>query len=413
MLLKHSKDRVAAGRVIRPNGATLALILLGVLPVVSGPTLASAATAQAGYECRPPQTNMASPPPPLEENGSVVTAPASDHLTALCPDGELPYPIPTGGVGYKTSPPRGTEVASGPSSTMTGRVAVRVPQRQPSASVLARAQRAIQARTHSRASSYVCAHHRSDRARVCARAARTKVNSDWYSWATASQEPKTGYAYLVVLTQTNQQPNVYVTGSHSIGQLWDADYRTPNGEPSTAETGWIEAPGQYPDVDTHLFAAMSDCGVYPGGGGYVGLNGISWVQESSTVVPNMGVGVNSVHVYAVEVYDSNMWFDYDGNWYGYIPEGAWGCHFPLGQEIQFGGEVATPELDTCTDMGNGLLGTQTNSATVVESSYSNSGYSGRTTLTTGFMSDPAEYNLGQWVPSKGAYSFHYGGPGWC
>jgi hypothetical protein len=248
---------------------------------------------------------------------------------------------------------------------------------------------------------------------VCARAARSKIDEVWYSWAWASQEPKTGYAYLVVLTQTNQQPNVYVTGSHSIGQLWDEDYRPPNGEPSTAETGWIEAPGQYPDVDTHLFAAMSDCGVYPGGGGYVGLDGISWVQESGTVVPNMGVAVNSVHTYAVEVYDSNMWFDYDGNWYGYIPEGAWGCHFPLGQEIKFGSEVETPELKTCTDMGNGLFGTQAESATVVESSYSNSEHSGRTKLTNGFMSDSEQYNLGQWIPSKYAYSFHYGGPGWC
>lgn len=414
LVIDHHPLSALHSRVVRTTVIKYALILVGLVSVVSAASVASASavTAQAGYECRSPQANMASPPPPLEENGSVVTAPASDHLTALCSGGELPYPIPTGGVGYKTSPPRGTEVAGGLSSTMTGRVAVRAPQRQASASVLAGAQRSIRARTGSLASSYVCVHHRSDRDRGCARAARQKVSDEWYSWAHASQEPKTGYAYLVVLKQTNQQPNVYVTYSHSIGQLWDVDSRTPNGEPSTAETGWIEAPGQYPDVDTHLFAAMSDCGVYPDGG-YVGLSGISWVQESSMVVPNMVLAVNSVHVYAVELYEGNMWFDYDGNWYGYIPGGAWGCRIPLGQDIQFGGEVETPELETCTDMGNGLLGTQAESATVVESSYSNAGYSGRTTLTEGFMSDPLEYNLGQWVPSKGAYSFHYGGPGWC
>ncbi len=259
--------------------------------------------------------------------------------------------------------------------------------------------------------------HRGKKAERClplARLARIPVNSVWYSYAIASQSPSGGAVSLVVLTQTNQQPSVWTAGSHSIGQLWDVDYGTPNGQPSTAETGWIEAPGQYPDVQTHLFAAMSDCGVYPGGGGYVGLNGISWVQVSPSVYPNMVITHDDTsHVYAVEAYRGNMWFDYDGNWYGYIPGGAWGCHFPLGTSVEFGGEVETPEYSTCTDMGNSLFGTQTNSATVVNSSYTSPCYSGLTTLSSAYMSDPSQYNDGQWYPNPGAYSFHYGGPGWC
>ncbi|HWF51693.1 MAG TPA: hypothetical protein VG294_13730 [Solirubrobacteraceae bacterium] len=220
------------------------------------------------------------------------------------------------------------------------------------------------------------------------------------------------------MSQTNQQPNVFTAGSHSVGQLWDADYATPNGLPSTAETGWTEAPGQYPDVQTHLFAAMSDCGVYPGNGGYVGINGISWVQVSPSVYPNMVITHDdTTHVYAVEAYQGSMWFDYDGSWYGYIPGGAWGCHFPFGDLIQFGGEVATPEYQTCTDMGNGLFGTQANSATVTDSNYySVSPYhQGPTSIQAGYMSDQPQYNVGQWAPTPGQQvdAFHYGGPGWC
>jgi neprosin-like protein len=214
--------------------------------------------------------------------------------------------------------------------------------------------------------------------------------------------------------QTNQQPNVYNEQSHSIGQLWDVDYRGYNGLASTSETGWIESPGLYPDVQTHLFDSMSDCGTYPGSG-YVGAGtAIPWTQVQPTPYPNMIITHDDyVHVYAAEFYNGNMWFDYDNVWYGYIPGSAWACHTPDGERMEFGGEVATPEYETCTDMGNGLKGTQANSATVVETQYHRPGYEGRTNLKIRLGTDTTQYNEGQWNPSTNPYGFHYGGPGWC
>ncbi len=132
-----------------------------------------------------------------------------------------------------------------------------------------------------------------------------------------------------------------------------------NGNRSTVETGWIEAPlTPYNDVSPHLFMAMSDCGVYKNGG-YVGISGIPWVQTSSSVYPNQVVTHDDrVHEYAVWRDSSNNWhFYYDGQWVGYIPHSAWTCRFPKNVNLlNFGGEVATPEYETCTDMGNGTSG---------------------------------------------------------
>jgi hypothetical protein len=51
--------------------------------------------------------------------------------------------------------------------------------------------------------------------------------------------------------QGNLQPYVQSGYTHSLGQLWGIDTTPPNGI-STVEEGWIEAPGQYPDIHTHL-----------------------------------------------------------------------------------------------------------------------------------------------------------------
>jgi hypothetical protein len=158
---------------------------------------------------------------------------------------------------------------------------------------------------------------------------------------------------------------------------------------------------------------MSDCNVYPEGG-YVGLSSIPWVQTSTTVFPNMIITHDDrVHLYAIELQNNNWWFYYDGQWVGYIPHSAWTCVFPHPNDVQFGGEVETPELTTCTDMGNGLLGTQANSATIAYTYWVNEYWARPAELEYAIITDPGQYNAGQWVPSKNAYSFHYGGPGWC
>lgn len=222
--------------------------------------------------------------------------------------------------------------------------------------------------------------------------------------------------------QTNQDPAVYFhekSGSHSLGQLWAIN--EANGTDSTVETGWIEAPlTPYPDVAPHLFVAMSDCGVYPGAGGYVGIPGstVPWVQTSTTVYPNMILTHDDrVHEYAVMRDASNNWHVwYDGQWAGYIKHEAWTCRFPKNVNlIQFGGEVATPEseYETCDDMGNGTSGP---SAADHEYTYwINEFYAepGNFSPSKTIQSDP-QYVQGYFHGESGLlWGFRYGGTGWC
>jgi hypothetical protein len=217
--------------------------------------------------------------------------------------------------------------------------------------------------------------------------------------------------------QTNQDPNVYFherPNSHSLGQLWAEN--EANGNVSTVETGWTEAPlTPYNDVSPHLFMAVSDCGVY-NDGGYVGIASIPWVQTSSTVYPNMVVTHDDrVHEYGVWRDSSDNWhFYYDGQWVGYVPHSAWSCRFPLNVNlIAFGGEVATPEYETCTDMGNGTSGSN---AAYHEYTYwvnNNYGEPGNFIENHVLQSDP-QYVQNQWMGGDGyVWGFRYGGTGWC
>jgi hypothetical protein len=210
--------------------------------------------------------------------------------------------------------------------------------------------------------------------------------------------------------QTNEQPYIAASYSHSLGQLWAID---TSGGQSTVELGWTEAPGQYPDVEVHLFVAMEDGGEYREGG-YIGLSSIPWVQTSSTAFPNMIIShTDHIHFYAIKESGGNWWIWYEGQYLGYIPHTAWVHHFPKPHLLEWGGEVATPEEYTCTDMGNGHYGNESVSAAVTYTFWVNSFYAEPSEL-EGFASDFSQYNPQQWYPTKGLpYEFHYGGPGWC
>lgn len=255
-----------------------------------------------------------------------------------------------------------------------------------------------------------------------ASAARQFRGNAWYSWVNPSEY--TGgtilnYAYDI---QTNEQPFVDYgrdgNASHSLGQLWAVDPWAPNNTSSTVELGWSESLGQFGDVQPHLFIAMSDAGVYPGGG-YVGNGIIPWVQSSSSAYPNMAVAHSGGwHSYAVWNYQyaGNWWVYYDGQWLGYIPPGAWHTHFPAYMDyFQAGGEVATGTQYTCTDMGNGQYGTSGSAAQVGQAGvgWGNPQSTAVANLTNS-VSDPNAYNSGNWSgPNNTGYSFRYGGNGWC
>jgi hypothetical protein len=245
---------------------------------------------------------------------------------------------------------------------------------------------------------------------------RSSIGGYYYSWSVGSQNVSGQSATDLYAQQSNERP-YYSTApgssssGHSLGQIWAIDSSDPRGL-STIEEGWSVSPGQFGDTNPHLFIYHFDAGV---GMGYAPAGG--WVQVSNTVYPNMRLSYHDrQHSYYVQAYAANWWVSYDGIWVGYYPASAFPRHFPAFlTRIDAGGEVATLEQRTCTDMGHGsLLGTDANAARfggVWWGSYGN--IYAHTALLYPLPSDPNQYNIGNWTSGQPGYTFRYGGPGWC
>jgi Neprosin len=370
-----------------------ALVFVGLL----APAGAQAApyTSPSLYDCQPRDPNMAKPPPPPELPPQVAAqlpeAIASDHLEAVCPEGEVPEPT-----GAKQFPKEAPTVLD---SSTAG-----------NAKASAAGARKIGAGGHRKHD------HRVPRAT----ASREPIGGSWYSWALGLQQysGSKGVNGLWV-SQTNEQPYIpsgeSELGAHSLGQLW-AINNGGNGCFSTVETGWSESVGQFHDANPHLFVYAFDCGV---GLGYSSneYGGIHWVQSSSSVFPNQVLTHNDTfHVYGARMDGNNWWIYYDGQWVGYIPHSVWVYRFPgVITEAEAGGEVATPNKTTCADMGySGLFGGNPAAAMFgyVWYEYNYQTQSALANLWS-YSSDPSYYATGNWTEYNHGYAFRYGGPGWC
>jgi hypothetical protein len=142
-----------------------------------------------------------------------------------------------------------------------------------------------------------------------------------------------------------------------------------------------------------------------------------WVQSSSVVFPNSVLTHNDTfHVYGARMDGNNWWIYYDGQWVGYVPHSAWVELFPsVLTEIQAGGEVATPNLISCADMGYaGLFGTNGSAAMFSDVWYEyNYNKESSSAYMTKYASDPSYYSTGHWDAGHPGSEFRYGGPGWC
>jgi hypothetical protein len=238
---------------------------------------------------------------------------------------------------------------------------------------------------------------------------RSSVGGYWYSWSEGQQEVSNKGITQLFAAQTNHEPwfnfNTSYYG-HSLGQIWALDYSNPAGF-SDVETGWSESLGQFGNYSPHLFVYHFDQGV---GMGYAPNGG--WVQYSSFIYPNMPLTHgDGYHWYGVANHDNNWWISYDGNWVGYYPPSAFPRYLPhYLTTVEAGGEVATQEYNTCSDMGNKYPGTSPSAAKFEEVYWTNSsGYPNYATLTP-YNSDPNNYTTGNWY---GGFQFRYGGGGWC
>ncbi|HEY9605579.1 MAG TPA: neprosin family prolyl endopeptidase, partial [Allocoleopsis sp.] len=139
-------------------------------------------------------------------------------------------------------------------------------------------------------------------------------------------------------------------------------------------------------------------------------NGCGFVQFSTTRYPGMKVAVtSSPQQAAIKYSNGNWWVWYQNEWIGYFPGSAWSNNFTQAGLIQWFGEVASSQSQTCTDMGNGKFGTAIGSAVFSNMRILLSPTTSEPANTFSYVTQPSYYNLRSFQSSR----FHYGGPGGC
>lgn len=138
-------------------------------------------------------------------------------------------------------------------------------------------------------------------------------------------------------------------------------------------------------------------------------SGCGFVQSTSTTItPNMALTPSSTPVqFAIEYFQGNWWYGYNGTWFGYLPGSLWSVPFTKAGLVQNFGEVSSTTTRPCSNMGNGAMGTST-AATAV----TGVGYYNTTTAASVTRFTPDDSTLYDSQVTS-ANSFRYGGPGAC
>ena len=111
--------------------------------------------------------------------------------------------------------------------------------------------------------------------------------------------------------------------------------------------------------------------------------------------------------FAIEYFQGNWWYGYNGTWFGYLPGSLWSGTFTQAGLVQPFGEVSSTVARPCTDMGNGYLGTSASAVSVTGVGYYNA--TSAVSLTKTAPEDSTLYDSSLTSTS----SFRYGGPGAC
>jgi hypothetical protein len=193
-------------------------------------------------------------------------------------------------------------------------------------------------------------------------ASRELIGGGWYSWALGAQQTSRGFPTSLMNRAISSR--TFKAGTRIAWASCGESTRPHQTAYRPLRRAGSRRPGSTQTSIHTWFISRFD----NGSGAYVGA-GAPWVQYSTTVYPNMIITHDGrVHSYAAYLYGGNWWFYYDGQWVGYIPGTSW-RYPPAINLVEFGGEVATNEYATCTDKGNGLFGTQANSATVTQAGF--------------------------------------------
>ena len=223
-----------------------------------------------------------------------------------------------------------------------------------------------------------------------------RTTSQYYCRAGAYQWVTSDGGYMSTPVQS---PVVATADYHSLAEL---AVESSDGQ-QIIEIGWRVYRPQ--DQTPRLFIYH-----WVNGQGTCYNSGCGFVQSTSTTItPNMALTPSSTPVqFAIEYYQGNWWYGYNGTWFGYLPGSLWNGTFTHADLVQMFGEVSTTTTRPCTNMGNGIMGTSTSAAAVTGIGYYN--LTATASALTRFTPDDATLYDSQ---VSSATSFRYGGPGAC
>lgn len=222
----------------------------------------------------------------------------------------------------------------------------------------------------------------------------------WYgscfSYVTGRQFTNTTGASV---TMEQAAPRNVAADGHSLQEL---SLQTSGGTTvaDTIEIGWTVDPELNGDYQPHLFVfhwvnGQPTC-----------YNGCGFVQVSSTVRAGMAVTPGTTGTFALRFYQGNWWTYYNSVPFGYFPGSEWGGAFTSAQIVSAFGEVAADKAPSCTQMGDGVFGSQSGASSI--SGYQLWGSADQPAFTV-TATDPGSYNFGAVTGT----SFKLGGPGAC
>lgn len=213
-----------------------------------------------------------------------------------------------------------------------------------------------------------------------------------------------GYQYATAIggqaSFSQHTPNLNTTDYHTL-----AETASESGDgKQIVEIGWNVDRSVNGDANTHLFVFSWVNGT---GNCY---NGCGYVQYSSSVRPGQTIaGDGSSYIYAIEYFSGNWWLYSQNQWIGYFPGTLWsnkGVSFTQVGLVQWFGEVAA-NGGTGTQMGNGVYGSNSGSATITGAAFISSDSTTSAANLSVNDSDPSCFNH-RIIASN---SFGYGGPG--
>jgi hypothetical protein len=227
-----------------------------------------------------------------------------------------------------------------------------------------------------------------------------------YSYAAAQQNLSSGdQARGASLTGTVDQCYLSSGIQGDAHCLFELAARDVTGQ-QIVEVGWNSDVFTNPNGQMHLFVGAwvnNAFQGYNGGGGWVDAAGCNPCAGDSI---NAAVGTSKA--LKIEHNDGSSRWDvsYNGSVIGYYPDATWSGGYTRTRLVQVFGELASANLESCSDIGNGDLATSSVGASVT--SYALIGSTASAGLGTGVVTNSAAWAVN--LPS--GTSMRYGGPGY-